>query len=50
MVHKLAGSSYAATLVYPEIASLVFEYISQHNPEEFYPEHLKQLEDFPAKR
>lgn len=36
LVHKLAGPEYADTLVQPEIASLLYEYVSQYDPEQFY--------------
>lgn len=36
LLHKLAGPGYLDTLVHPKMASLVLEFVSQRNPEEFY--------------
>lgn len=46
LLHKLAGPAYAETLVYPLIASLVYEYVSDHTPEQFYSKQKKDFEDF----
>ncbi len=46
LVHKLAGDDYAAKLVYPEIASLVYEFVSQHNPESFYSVDRADIQSF----
>lgn len=35
-LHKHAGPDYDAVLVYPKIASLIFELAAHHTPEEFY--------------
>ncbi|MBP2291304.1 prohibitin family protein [Azospirillum rugosum] len=50
LVHKLAGDDYAAKLVYPEIASLVYEFVSQHNPESFYSVDRADIQGFLLRR
>lgn len=50
LVHKLAGDDYAAKLVYPEIASLVYEFVSQHNPESFYSVERSDIQSFLLRR
>ncbi|MCW2238426.1 prohibitin family protein [Azospirillum canadense] len=50
LVHKLAGDDYAAKLVYPEIASLVYEFVSQHNPESFYSVDRADIQSFLLQR
>ncbi|KAA0679996.1 prohibitin family protein [Roseomonas genomospecies 6] len=46
LVHKLAGSDYAEKLVHPEIASLVYEFVSQHKPENFYSVNRADIQGF----
>lgn len=50
LVHKLAGDDYATKLVYPEIASLVYEFVSQHSPESFYSVNRADIQGFLLKR
>lgn len=46
LLHKVAGPGYAETLIYPTIASLIYEYISNRSPEEFYSEKRGDFERF----
>ena len=46
LVHKLAGDDYAEKLVHPEIASLVYEFVSKHNPENFYSINRADIQGF----
>ncbi|QCO05368.1 prohibitin family protein [Azospirillum argentinense] len=46
LLHKLAGDDYAEKLVHPEIASLVYEFVSKHNPENFYSINRADIQGF----
>ncbi len=46
LLHKLAGSEYAEKLVHPEIASLVYEFVSKHKPENFYSVNRADIQSF----
>ncbi len=46
LVHKLTGPMYAETLVHPKIASLVYEFISERNPETFYSFDRADIQNF----
>ncbi|MDG3442748.1 prohibitin family protein [Nitrospirillum amazonense] len=50
LVHKLAGPDYADTLVRPKIASLLYEFVSQHSPEEFYSLNRAEIQAYLLKR
>ena len=49
-VHKLAGPDYAETLVRPKMASLVYEFVSQGNPESFYSKNRADIQSFLLRR
>lgn len=49
-VHKLAGPDYAETLVRPKMASLVYEFVSQRNPENFYSVDRADIQGFLLRR
>lgn len=46
LVHKLVGPDYANILVHPEIASLVYEFVSQRDPESFYSVNRADIQNF----
>lgn len=46
LLHKLTGPAYAETLVHPKIASLVYEFISERNPETFYSFDRADIQNF----
>lgn len=50
LVHKLAGTNYAEKLVLPKIASLVYEFVSQHDPESFYSVKRADIQGFLLQR
>lgn len=50
LVHKLAGPSYAEILVHPQMASLIYEFVSKGNPEDFYSFNRGEIQDFLLKR
>ncbi len=45
-VQKLAGHRVGEVLVYPKIANLVYEFVSQHDPEEFYSFFRRDIQNF----
>lgn len=46
LLHKLAGKEYLETLVQPEIASLLYKFVSRHTPENFYSVKRDEIQDF----
>ncbi|MDR3374534.1 MAG: prohibitin family protein, partial [Ancalomicrobiaceae bacterium] len=50
LLHKLAGPNYLETLVHPKMASLVLEFVSQRNPEEFYSGRRLEIQTYLNKR
>lgn len=46
LLHKLAGPAYLETLVHPKMKSLVLEFVSQRNPEEFYSFRRMEIQNF----
>lgn len=46
LLHKLAGPSYLDTLVHPKMKSLVLEFVSQRNPEEFYSFRRMEIQEY----
>lgn len=46
LLHKLTGPAYAETLVHPKMASLVYEFISERNPETFYSFDRADIQNF----
>ncbi|MFV3127396.1 prohibitin family protein [Niveispirillum sp. KHB5.9] len=46
LLHKLAGPDYVDTLVQPEIASLLYKFVSRHSPENFYSVNREEIQDF----
>lgn len=50
LVHKLAGADYAEKLVHPKMASLVYEFVSQHDPESFYSVERSDIQGFLLRR
>lgn len=50
LLHKLAGPGYLDTLVHPKMASLVLEFVSQRNPEEFYSFQRLEVQNILNKR
>lgn len=46
LVHKLAGPDYVDTLVQPQIASLLYEYVSQYDPEQFYSLRRSEIQTY----
>jgi len=50
LVHKLAGPDYAEILVHPQMASLIYEFVSKGNPEDFYSFNRGEIQDFLLKR
>ena len=45
LVHKLAGPDYTEKLVRPKIAGLVYDFVSKHQPENFYSTDSKDRVD-----
>lgn len=50
LVHKLVGTEYAEKLVHPKIASLVYEFVAQRDPEYFYALQRAEIQNFILKR
>jgi regulator of protease activity HflC (stomatin/prohibitin superfamily) len=46
LLHKLIGPNYAEQLVQPEIASLLYKFVSQHSPKNFYSVKRDEIQDF----
>lgn len=46
LLHKLAGPNYLDTLVHPKMKSLVLEFVSQRNPEEFYSFRRMEIQEY----
>lgn len=46
LLHKVAGPEYVETLVQPEIASLLYRFVSRHSPENFYSVNRQEIQDF----
>lgn len=46
LLHKSAGPEYVETLVQPEIASLLYRFVSRHSPENFYSVNRQEIQDF----
>lgn len=46
LLHKLAGREYLENLVQPEIASLLYKFVSKHTPANFYSVQRDEIQDF----
>jgi len=46
LLHKLAGPGYLDTLVHPKMKSLVLEFVSQRDPEEFYSFRRMEIQEY----